>query len=258
MARQCKAAESCSLEEALARLPRAEDHARSMLPRLMLLGGLPGGARILDVGAAQGRFLVGCAKMGFQAVGVEPWDEALAVAPRLAEHQGVSIEVVKGYAEELPFEDEQFDLVHASSVLEHVRDAQACFAEAYRVLKPGGLLWFGTASSMCPRQSEIRGFPAFGWYPNRLKLRIMKWAMENKPHLIGHTEMPAIHWFTPWKARRMLRQAGFSRVYDRWDMPILPGERKLKRLGYAIIRSTFLTKCLADMLKPGCAYTGVK
>jgi hypothetical protein len=144
------------------------------------------------------------------------------------------------------------------SVIEHVLDVEGAFAEASRVLRPGGVFWFYTASSMCPRQQEIRGFPLFGWYPDRLKRRIMAWAKENRPSLVGNTQTPAINWFTPRKARRMLRVAGFSRVYDQWDIPRLPEDSAMKRSVIAFIASTPLTKFVGNLLRPGCIYLAVK
>jgi len=171
---------------------------------------------------------------------------------------GVDITVLDGIAENLPFESEQFDIVHASSVIEHVLDAEAAFKEAYRVLKAGGVFWFSSASSMCPCQDEIRGFPCFGWYPDRLKRRIMEWAKTKRPHLVGHTETPAINWFTPWKARRMLRKAGFRAVYDRWDLRLPAEGGKAYRLALRFVRLCAVTKIFADIVIPSCSYAAIK
>jgi hypothetical protein len=105
---------------------------------------------------------------------------------------------------------------------------------------------------------EIRGFPAFSWYPNPLKLRIMEWAGRKRPDLIGHTSRPAIHWFTPWKARRMLHAAGFERVYDRWDI-VLPTEvnPSYHRL-LTLIKKNAAAKLFADVLMQDCSYAAVK
>lgn len=255
---KCHATEQHTLREALDCLQGTEAGSRTILRRLNLLSPFPKDAMILDVGAAHGRFLVACAKLGHEAVGLEPWPQAIEVAVALANHENVGIRIACGVAEALPFASEQFWLVHAMSVIEHVEDASQAFREAYRVLKPGGLFWFFTASCLCPRQGEIAGFPCFSWYPDRVKRRIMSWAIKHKPHLVGHTAHPAINWFTPWKAREMLRAAGFRSVYDRWDLPPLPEMPAIKRLGLRIIRSAFLTKCLADMVRPGCSFAAVK
>ena len=77
---------------------------------------------------------------------------------------------------------------------------------------------FSPPARCAPIQGEIDRFPLFPWYPKPLKLRIMRWAVENKPELVGHTTTPAIYWWTPWMARRVLAEAGFRAVYDRWQI----------------------------------------
>ncbi len=253
-----QAMETLDLEEVKRRYPKAKANAANLLPRLAQLGSFSSGSRILDVGAAQGRFVAACKEMGFEAAGVEPWGPAIEMSREFGRSLDMILDIRHGTAEMLPFDERTFDIVHAMSVIEHVDDAQRAFDEAYRVLKPGGVFWFLTASSVCPKQQEIQGVPLFGWYPDRLKRRIMKWACESRPHLVGHTQRPAIHWFTPWKARRMLRKSGFRTVFDRWSLPLAPGSSVGKRRSFAIIRSTPVTKLLADVLRPCCSYAAVK
>jgi ubiquinone/menaquinone biosynthesis C-methylase UbiE len=207
-----------SFDEILEDLPRKEKWARAVLARVDRVVPLPENARMLDVGAASGSFVAACTRLGYRCEGIEPSERARAEAVRLGEHLGVPVHVTVGTAEAIPYEDGTFDLVHASNVIEHVTGVDRAFAEAYRVLKPGGVFWFTAASSMCPYQDEIRGFPLFGWYPGPLKRRIMNWAVKNRPHLVGHSEAPAVNWFTPRRARTLLEKQGFRRVYDRWDL----------------------------------------
>jgi ubiquinone/menaquinone biosynthesis C-methylase UbiE len=181
------------------------------------------------------------------------------MAARIALRAGLDVRILPGTAEATGLPSEQFDVVTCASVIEHVNDVQAAFNEVYRILKPGGIFWFATASSRSPRQREINGFPLFGWYPDPLKRRIMAWTQKHKPHLIGHTEAPAINWFTPTKARRMLRQAGFREVlYDRWDLRQPSEGGRAYQLTLGIIKSGPITKFLADVVLPGCAYATMK
>jgi ubiquinone/menaquinone biosynthesis C-methylase UbiE len=233
-------------------------HARAVIDRIKAVHPLAPSAFILDVGAAQGLFVLSCAEMGYRCIGVEPWPDARLAAEQIARLRGRDTTIVDGTAESLPFEDETFDFVHAKSVVEHVDDAEATFREVYRVLKPGGVFWFLTASAMCPRQSEIRGFPGFGWYPDRWKIRIMEWAKDHRPEAVGHTIRPAYHWFTPWKARRMLREAGFTSVLDRWDLRLAGEGGLFYRTLLGVIRSGIVTKTIADVVVPTCSYAAFK
>jgi len=242
----------------LARLPAADADARRLLTSLQRLVDLPESLDILDVGAAAGLFVLAANRMGHRAVGVEPWDGARRVAAQLAQREGVDVPMLAGAAEELPVEPGRFDVVRAMSVIEHVRDPQAAFAEAFRALRPGGVFWFFAASSVCPRQGEISGFPLFGWYPDGLKRRIMLWARDHRPELVGHSKTPAMNWFTPAKARRMLRVAGFREVCDRWQLPRPVELGAAKRAVLAVVRSSPVTRLLADVLRPSCAYAAIK
>jgi 2-polyprenyl-3-methyl-5-hydroxy-6-metoxy-1,4-benzoquinol methylase len=259
-AKQRHATEQLSLEAALAKLPESEAYARKVLARLQTIRQLqPDSTTIVDIGAAQGRFIIGCARLGYRAIGIEPWAAARERAVQLAALAGVATPVLPGTAEATGLPSGQFDVVIAKSVIEHVSDAQAAFEEMFRILKPGGIFWFCTASSRCPRQHEIDGFPFFGWYPDSLKLRVMAWAKKHKPHLVGHTDAPAIHWFTRGKAIRMLRQAGFRQVvYDRWDLRQPSEGSAAYRLGLRVVKQGRATKFLADMVLPGCAFATVK
>jgi SAM-dependent methyltransferase len=53
------------------------------------------------------------------------------------------IQVVRGNANDMPFEDESFDLVMSLSTLEHDKRFWLSLAEMKRVLRPGGLLVIG-------------------------------------------------------------------------------------------------------------------
>lgn len=88
-------------------------------------------ALLLDVGAGVGKL----AQMNFkgrckQVVGADP-DEAVLTNPNLDEAH-------VAFGEELPFEDELFDLAISDNVWEHVGRPGMFLREIRRVLKPGG------------------------------------------------------------------------------------------------------------------------
>jgi SAM-dependent methyltransferase len=253
------ATEKLALDQARTYLAQDRKTAAAWMKRLSSAFEIPPNARVLDVGAAQGRTVIALQELGYRSFGVEPMPQARDIAQQLAIEAGVNPEViVGGSAEDLPFEDASFDVVLSCSVLEHVIDPEPAVAEACRVLAPGGVFWFDSTTALCPRQEEIRGFPAFGWYPNRLKIRIMHWAARERPHLVGHTDTPAIHWYTPWKARRMLTGAGLCDVHDYWDLRLPEEGGALHRVLLGAIRSNKAGKLLAEILTGKSAYAARK
>jgi len=129
------------------------------------------------------------------------------------------------------------------------------------VLRPGGVLFAHTTNALCPRQNEIRGYPCFSWYPGRLKRRLMMHARERRPDRIGGTKHPALHWFTPGRARRLFAAAGFGQVFDRWQVASgddLP--RSLRTLSFVlpVLRSVSVLRVAADVFREGAWYLAVK
>ncbi len=87
--------------------------------------------RVLDVGCGTGANLEMLANFG-EAEGVDVSDDALEFC------KAKGLKVHKGLAEELPFEDESFDIVTALDVVEHLDDDVAGLKEMHRVLRSGG------------------------------------------------------------------------------------------------------------------------
>lgn len=90
--------------------------------------------RILDLGCGTGGTLAVVSEFG-RAVGLDPFPDALAYCRR----RGLR-ELVAADATRLPFAEAGFDLVTSFDVFEHIADDGAAFAEAARMLRPGGLL----------------------------------------------------------------------------------------------------------------------
>jgi ubiquinone/menaquinone biosynthesis C-methylase UbiE len=108
------------------------------------LAALLPGEKVLDLGSGSGTdvfcaaVLVG--KSG-QVVGVDITDEQLDKAAQLRDREGFSqAELVEAHIEELPFEDVSFDAVISNGVINLSLFKDRVFAEAARVLRPGGRL----------------------------------------------------------------------------------------------------------------------
>jgi 2-polyprenyl-3-methyl-5-hydroxy-6-metoxy-1,4-benzoquinol methylase len=254
---KAQATERADLETALARLPEEERFLDRQLSRVEKFFPLDPPARVLDIGAAQGVWLTAAAKRGYQAVGVEPWEAAIEVSHQLARETGFELDIRPGVAESLPFEDDSVDFVNAYSVLEHVDDPDQVMREVFRVLRRPGAFLFSTVSALSPFQVEIAGFPLFPWYPPPVQRRIMSWATEKRPALVGNTTRPAIHWFKHRDVRRLARDSGFDEVINRWQLR--QGERK-GTLGRVIdlAGSNAAVRLVGDVAASGMEYLVVK
>ena len=106
------------------------------------------GERLLDLGCGFGRHSYEALKRGAEVVACDlarPEVEQVRDLARLLAASGevddsVMAAPVQGDALGLPFDDNTFDRVIASEVLEHIEDDESAFAELARVLRPGGRL----------------------------------------------------------------------------------------------------------------------
>jgi ubiquinone/menaquinone biosynthesis C-methylase UbiE len=98
--------------------------------------------RVIEIGAGTGRNLAFYGD-GVEALTVTEPDPSMArrLEQRILEHAH-PVELVRARAEELPFEDGQFDVAVSTLVLCGVDDQERALGELRRVLKPGGELLF--------------------------------------------------------------------------------------------------------------------
>jgi SAM-dependent methyltransferase len=98
------------------------------------------GKRLLDIGCNWGRWSIAAAKLGYEAVGMDPNPVAVFGANRVSKQLGVYNRYVVGDARYLPFEAESFNVVFSYSVLQHFpkEDVKRTLIDVRRVLREGG------------------------------------------------------------------------------------------------------------------------
>ncbi len=131
-----------SLEE-LAPIDEFHIRGRAATLELARAAGLCSTDRVLDIGSGIGgtsRCLV--KEFGCRVTGIDLTDEYCQVASMLTAKVGLDglIDYHQGDATNLPFEDNQFDVVWTEHVAMNIPDKRRFYSEMYRVLKPGGTL----------------------------------------------------------------------------------------------------------------------
>ncbi len=136
-------------EAALARLYRdgaytygdLEPHIRAIYARHIrrAMRSLPtkGERRSIDIGCGNGFMLEEMRRLGFEASGIEPSADAIALAdPSVRPH------IVQGLASPSLLPAERFDLLTCFQTLDHVPDPAAFVALCLSALRPGGVALF--------------------------------------------------------------------------------------------------------------------
>ena len=107
-----------------------------------ILPHLKPGMSILDCGCGPGAITFGLADTVApgRVVGADIEPGMIEHATRLASEEGIqNVEFTVGDIYDLPFEDDEFDIVFSHSVTEHLSDPVRALRELRRVVKPGGL-----------------------------------------------------------------------------------------------------------------------
>ena len=99
------------------------------------------GRRGLDVGCGQGSYVGRMRALGFEVDGIDMSAGQVRLAARNVGDEGM---VQVGSVLDIPAESESFDFLYIINVLHHlnsVSEQRLAFAELFRVLRPGGLLF---------------------------------------------------------------------------------------------------------------------
>lgn len=183
--------------------------------------------RVLDLGGGTGVTAVWAARRGWPTTVVDSnpdFLEVLTTHLRVRE-PGLPITVlVDDASQPTRIPAAVFDIVYLKDLVEHVPDAAGCLRTAHAALRPGGLVYVATTNVVCPLQLEYHGVGPYSWYPRWLKDRIRSFAVRRRPAIIRHSPCPAIHWFSRRSLGAQLQAAGFSRIWDLYDLVGAPAD----------------------------------
>jgi SAM-dependent methyltransferase len=178
------------------------------------------GASILEIGyISGGHSIQAFEQLGFRASGIDNYYSGLADRTYL--HQYIK-ELTRSQAHyfhgditcatELP--SESFDVIYSVSVLEHIRDLEAAFAEMYRLLKPGGVVIHNYAPYFSHDGGHALGIGDSPWAHVRLsETEYLRYLTELRPfeaEAAVDWMKGALHRNIPqWRMQRIVALAGF-------------------------------------------------
>lgn len=112
-----------------------QDEYRAIAP---YMAQLPKGSRILDAGCGLGDWVLALQRDGYSAVGLDLSRKTVEELQR----RFPEAEFMAGDIRNTTFLDESFDAYYSWGVFEHFESGpQDCLREAWRILKPGGMLF---------------------------------------------------------------------------------------------------------------------
>jgi ubiquinone/menaquinone biosynthesis C-methylase UbiE len=183
------------------------------------LGGSIGSERFgdaLEIGSGTGYFSLNLMQLGvverLTATDISPGmlDRLTRTASDLGLAERLTTKVTE--AEELPFEDECFDIVFGHAVLHHIPNLEKAFAEFLRVVRPGGAIVFaGEPSRYGDRLAAVPKRTAMAVAPTwrravGARARLVPESEHSHDHAL-EAEVD-VHAFAPADLRRILREAG--------------------------------------------------
>ena len=165
--------------------------------------------RVLEIGSGNGLGLCDLLLRGVAAVGVEPgrtisFEGRHNRAVAMLEANGfmpASQYLVDAVGENLPFEDQSFDVVFSIAVLEHVADVQQVLREAIRVTRRGGVVIMNVPNHWSFWEAHYR----VAWAPPLLWLRpLARWYVRARGRADYYVD--ELRTVTPWRVGAILRR----------------------------------------------------
>lgn len=190
-----------------------EHEFEAIMKRITKFKEITSETRILEIGTGIGWFPSLCKRHGFTCKGLEISPQLVEYGKDLGRKIGIVPDIELGNIEETDLGKEQYDVIIASSVFEHVEHWQSGLTRIYEALTTGGLMFFFSTNKFCPKSGEYNML-FYSWLPNKWRYRF-RMARQGKDIMKLGIDF---HQFTHPRLRRFFHRLGYARVLDVFDI----------------------------------------
>lgn len=177
--------------------------------------------RVLDAGCGEGALSVMLAKKGAIVTGTDISEPNIEAAKAYAAAEGVVIDFRVADIENLPFNENEFDIVVSSHVLEHIPDFDKGLREIMRVTKKRAVVAIPTIINMCSlvqvggSQYYGKGLRAFAALPIGFYRMVRAFLLREEGVDEGYAGNGVVHIFRfPSVMRKKITHYGYRLTYQ--------------------------------------------
>ncbi len=180
------------------------DYLLEHIPNLLKLS-------ILDIGSGRGSFLIDVASRGGEAVGLEINDAYIKETLDKAAQNNLRAKVVKGVAENLPFDNAIFDFINFALVIEHIENPKKAIKEMARAMKINGQAYMGVPNRFGFKDPHFHLY-FVNWLPRCLCNHFITLLGKHKDYNgpAGRQNLRDMHYFTFGKIKKILNKNGIE------------------------------------------------
>ena len=193
--------------------------------------------KVLEVGVGVGTDHLELAKAGAILTGIDITPKSIELTKKNLELHGYHSDLLVADAENLPFEDEIFEVVYSFGVLHHIPDTQKAIDEIYRVLKPQG-----KAIITLYNKNSLSFWLFVFLYDFILKGKFMKISLNDRISAIekgGDETKPLVKLFTKKQARELFHKFRKVTIITRQTGLSTSGRFLSKILNWKIVKTFF-------------------
>lgn len=187
------------------------------------------GMRVLDAGCGDGVLSLMLAKKGVVVIGTDISEPNIEAARKFAVEEDINVDFRVADIENLPFDDNEFDMVVSSHVLEHIPNFDKGLNEIMRVTKKRAVIAIPTIMNGCSLvqvgggQYYLKGLKSFLALPFGFLLMISAKLLGREGVDEGYAGNGVIHIFRfPGVMRKKIREYNYLLIFQEASTLCIP------------------------------------